>query len=518
MLSCAAISRSIAAKETALAQLEKRGQGHSLQAQELLDEVAQLELDYRNQGCWTPPPPPPGYVATTLLSPTVAIPAGGQGDVMIEIDCDNNGGVDTTVQYSINPPIPGLTSVGAWSVALPTAHSVQQAHLTVAVADDAPEGVQAFYITENVFFGPIQDLAHQQYDSVDPSATVIIGANPASTQIAAKAAALGIDFTGGPLESVTRLDGPSPADSGAYRQRFSGCTIYYSPATGAHEIHGDIRAKYDLRYQSSPLVGIPVDDQTGCPDGRGYYNQFSNAASIYSHPDTGPFVLYGPIRALWAQEGWETGPLGYPTRDQYVPDPNEPPERQPISGMFQNGSLRQTGTLASHANVTTQSPDDIRTAIWNTFNDLLPSQKVRIAVGPAIVVGQPGLAAETSTDAVTPTAYGFEAARNRVMTVTIHGFVGLNWDLPDPTFNAHLSLLVYADRNPDNGRSYVYAALTGLQVQADGLYSQAVADGVSTAISKALSSPAQVADTILTPPALFGLVVTSAGGVEVYHV
>ena len=51
MLSCVAISRSITLKETQLAQLAKRGQGHSLQAQELLDEVAQLELDYRNQGC-----------------------------------------------------------------------------------------------------------------------------------------------------------------------------------------------------------------------------------------------------------------------------------------------------------------------------------------------------------------------------------------------------------------------------------------------------------------------------------
>jgi hypothetical protein len=168
--------------------------------------------------------------------------------------------------------------------------------------------------------------------------------------------------------------------------------------------------------------------------------------------------------------------------------------------------------------VNAKTADDIRTAIWNKFNDLIPAQEVRVNVGPAIVVGRPGLAAETSTDAVTDTAYGFEAARNRIMTVTINGFVSLNWDLPDPTFSAHLSLLVYEDRNPEDGRSYVYAALTGLHVDADGLYSQTVADGVQVAISKALSSPAPVEDTILVPPALFGLVVTSAGGVEVYHV
>ena len=517
MLSCVSISQSIKTKEIQLAQLAKHGQGHSIQAQVLLDEVAALELDYRNQGCWVPPPPPPGHVTTIFKSPSVSIPAGGQGDFVMEIECTNNGGVDTTVEYSIDPPVAGLTSINSWTADLPSGHSVQELRLTVAVADDASNGPKRFYITENAFFGPVRDLPHQQYDSIDPAGSVTIGPNPAYAEIAAKAADLGVGFTGGALEPVVRLDGPSPADSGAYRRRFSGCTIYYSPTTGAHEIHGDIRAKYDLRYQSSPLIGIPVGDQSGCPDGRGYYNHFSNGASIYSHPDTGPFVLYGAIRALWAQEGWEAGPLGYPTRDQYVPNPNEPSNREPISGLFQNGSLYQDGSVASRAKVKAESADEVRADIWNRFNDLIPSQQVRVNVGPAIVVGQPGLAAATSTDAVTDTAYGFEAARNRIMTVTINGFVSLNWGLPDPTFRAHLSLLVYEDRDPEDGLSYVYVALTGLHVVADGLYSQTVATGVSDAISRALRAPAQVRSTILVPPALFGLVVTSAGGVEVYH-
>ena len=267
MLSCVAIHRLITLKENQLTQLAKRAQGHSLQAQELLDEVAQLELDYRNQGCWTPPPPA-GIATAGDRNVVVTWPGGGEGDRVVEIDCVNDGGVDTTVEYSIDPPIAGLTSVNAWTIPLPPGHSVQQAHLTVAVADDASDGAQQFYLTENVFFGPVHDLTHQQYDSVDPAASVIIGPNPAYTEIAARAAALGVAFTGSPLESVVRLDGPSPADTAAYRRRFTGCTIYYSPATGAHEIHGDIRAKYDLRYQSSPLVGIPIGDQRGCPDGR----------------------------------------------------------------------------------------------------------------------------------------------------------------------------------------------------------------------------------------------------------
>ena len=63
------------------------------------------------------------------------------------------------------------------------------------------------------------------------------------------------------------------------------------------------------------------------------------------------------------------------------------------------------------------------------------------------------------------------------MTVTLHGFVSLNWDLPDPTFDAQLSLLFYEDnqahpfdnsRPPDNkvgyGDHFIYLKLTGLTV------------------------------------------------------
>jgi len=39
--------RSITMKETQLAELAKRGHGHSEQAHELRDDVAQLDLDFR---------------------------------------------------------------------------------------------------------------------------------------------------------------------------------------------------------------------------------------------------------------------------------------------------------------------------------------------------------------------------------------------------------------------------------------------------------------------------------------
>ena len=114
-------------------------------------------------------------------------------------------------------------------------------------------------------------------------------------------------------------------------------------------------------------------------------------------------------------------------------------------------------------------------------------------------------------------------------TVTLNGFVSLNWDLPDPTFDAQLSLRLYEDnqdhpfdgsRPPNNrvgeGDHFVYAALTGLTVHATGLYNGKVATGVSDAINGALRTPMQISSTGHQPPDLFGLIVTQDGGVNLY--
>ncbi|GAB16036.1 hypothetical protein ARGLB_105_00010, partial [Arthrobacter globiformis NBRC 12137] len=44
------------------------------------------------------------------------------------------------------------------------------------------------------------------------------------------------------------------------------------------------------------------------------YSHFSGSggASIYWSPKTGAHEVHGAIRAKWAALGWEKGPLGYP--------------------------------------------------------------------------------------------------------------------------------------------------------------------------------------------------------------
>ena len=86
-----------------------------------------------------------------------------------------------------------------------------------------------------------------------------------------------------------------------------------------HEVHGAIRVKYDSLGAESSFLGYPTTDETGCPDGVGRYNHFE-AGSIYWSPATGAHEVHGLIRSLWASQGWERGPLGYPLADEMIPD------------------------------------------------------------------------------------------------------------------------------------------------------------------------------------------------------
>ena len=68
-----------------------------------------------------------------------------------------------------------------------------------------------------------------------------------------------------------------PTSDGRGRQRdFDNATIVWTPQTGAHEVHGDIRVKWAM----NGWLGYPLTDETGTPDGVGRYNHFENGRSI----------------------------------------------------------------------------------------------------------------------------------------------------------------------------------------------------------------------------------------------
>ncbi|HWD03344.1 MAG TPA: nucleoside hydrolase [Amycolatopsis sp.] len=143
------------------------------------------------------------------------------------------------------------------------------------------------------------------------------GAHAIYGLIGAKWAAIGWERSA--LGYPTTDESGTPDGIGRYNH-FSrnGGSIYWTSATGAHAIYGLISAKWAALGWERSVLGYPITDETGTPDGIGRYNHFSrNGGSIYWTPGTGAHAIYGAIRGKWASMGWERSFLGYPTSDEY---------------------------------------------------------------------------------------------------------------------------------------------------------------------------------------------------------
>jgi WD40 repeat protein len=143
-----------------------------------------------------------------------------------------------------------------------------------------------------------------------------------------KYAALGgsSGFLGPPIEE--RL--PTPDGFGCYRHYRWG-SIYWSPQTGAHEVHGAIVKEWLYLGWERSFLGYPKTDESRTPDGIGRFNHFQGG-SIYWTPQTGAHEVHGDIRRRWAELGWEKSNLGYPISD-------EQPKNHGRISLFQHGSI-----------------------------------------------------------------------------------------------------------------------------------------------------------------------------------
>lgn len=115
-------------------------------------------------------------------------------------------------------------------------------------------------------------------------------------------------------EAVT---GEQPGAAGGAKTHYDFGSIYWSGATGAHEVHGEIRRKWwDLGAEGGGL-GYPTTSEVGAPDAQGRYNDFagSGGASVYWHPSYGAHAMWGAIRAKWIELGHSPA-LGFPTTDE----------------------------------------------------------------------------------------------------------------------------------------------------------------------------------------------------------
>jgi uncharacterized protein with LGFP repeats len=144
---------------------------------------------------------------------------------------------------------------------------------------------------------------------------------PAHTAIELKAQALGWGFTGNQSSGLESY-------LGGFRIQFDNCDIYYSAATGAHEVHGLIRREYNATanetgaygHSVQGILGLPTSDEMNVPGVSGARMNTFQGGAIYWSPTTGAHVVYGAIGAKYNSLGGAAS-YGLPTTDEAgVPD------------------------------------------------------------------------------------------------------------------------------------------------------------------------------------------------------
>lgn len=132
--------------------------------------------------------------------------------------------------------------------------------------------------------------------------------------------------------------------AGTAVQWFAGGRMYWKSDIGAHEVHGAILGRYVALGTVNSLLRYPTTDESTTPDGIGRYNHFTGAdmpGSIYWTPATGAHEVHGVIRAKWEQLSWERGLLGYPVSDEVAVTGGR-------ASQFQGGNVYWSESTGAH--------------------------------------------------------------------------------------------------------------------------------------------------------------------------
>jgi uncharacterized protein with LGFP repeats len=131
-------------------------------------------------------------------------------------------------------------------------------------------------------------------------------------------------------------------DGRGISQWFEQGAVYWTGVTGAHPVvNADLQAWAASGYERGPL-GYPSTDEWGLPDGRGISQWFERGA-VYWSAATGAHRMTGAILQNWADQGYEGGPLGYPATDEWGL-----PDGRGISQWFEHGAVYWTAATGAH--------------------------------------------------------------------------------------------------------------------------------------------------------------------------
>ncbi|WP_448811117.1 LGFP repeat-containing protein [Agromyces bauzanensis] len=103
-------------------------------------------------------------------------------------------------------------------------------------------------------------------------------------------------------------------DADVYRREYERGAVYWSERTGAHEVHGEIAARWSELGGGSSFLGLPTTDEQPLDGVHGGYAHFEGG-SIYWTARHGAAVVHGMVRDIWALLGWERSALGLPVAD-----------------------------------------------------------------------------------------------------------------------------------------------------------------------------------------------------------
>ena len=123
----------------------------------------------------------------------------------------------------------------------------------------------------------------------------------------------------GPLGLPTSDELTNPDGVGKRTSFTNDSSIYWSPASDAHQLGGAIGAEWARKGWETGAHGYPVSDELNAQDGTGRYNTFQGNSDIYWHPNTGTsaFAVWGEIRQAWLESGAEAGRFGFPVSNEF---------------------------------------------------------------------------------------------------------------------------------------------------------------------------------------------------------
>ncbi|GAA4423086.1 PQQ-dependent sugar dehydrogenase [Actinokineospora soli] len=112
------------------------------------------------------------------------------------------------------------------------------------------------------------------------------------------------------------LGAPKALEQGGATARwreYAGGRMYWSPATGAREVHGSILLRY-LAAGGHLGYGLPISDELVLGTGR--QSLFEGGRAIVYSQATNAQLLYGSIRLRWLEMGAEQSVLRFPTTSE----------------------------------------------------------------------------------------------------------------------------------------------------------------------------------------------------------